>query len=177
MPAYHSAFNQVEAHVIGSFGVYPVKTAIRGPAPALTTDEIDIIDETLDFFRANVLFRNFEVKGPADVLLIYLTLFTQQCIKRVERDKITSKAKAFMALKTLAQENFKLPGDAGFAVPGIMKAPASREESDNMRAYLKQLREELIGRLVEKLFIGEDQRNKWWMCFSKRKFMDRSLGP
>jgi actin related protein 2/3 complex subunit 3 len=35
----------------------------------------DIIDETLDLFRANSLFRNFEIKGPADRLLIILILY------------------------------------------------------------------------------------------------------
>lgn len=45
-------------------------------------DSRDIVDETLYTFRANILFRNFEVKGPADKLLIYLTLFVCQCLKR-----------------------------------------------------------------------------------------------
>lgn len=27
---------------------------------------MDIIDEAIDLFRANSLFRNFEIKGPAD---------------------------------------------------------------------------------------------------------------
>lgn len=38
----------------------------------------DIVDEAVDYFRANVLFRSFEVKGPADRVLVYLTLFIQQ---------------------------------------------------------------------------------------------------
>ena len=40
-----------------------------------TGDEVDIVDEALALFRANVLFRNFEVHGSADRVLIYLTLF------------------------------------------------------------------------------------------------------
>ena len=39
------------------------------------TEDEDIIDETIKFFRANVFFRNFEVKGGADRTLIYFTLF------------------------------------------------------------------------------------------------------
>ena len=38
-------------------------------------DEVDVVDEALALFRANVLFRNFEVHGSADRVLIYLTLF------------------------------------------------------------------------------------------------------
>jgi hypothetical protein len=37
--------------------------------------EEDIIDETIKFFRANVFFRNFEVKNGADRTLIYITLY------------------------------------------------------------------------------------------------------
>ena len=37
----------------------------------LCTDYEDIIDETLLYFRANVLFRNFDVRGAADRTLIY----------------------------------------------------------------------------------------------------------
>ena len=53
----------------------------------------DIIDEVLMYFRANVLFRNFEVKGGADKTLIYLTLHAVQCLVKCEKieDKNTGK--------------------------------------------------------------------------------------
>ena len=34
-----------------------------------------MIDETIKYFRANVFFRNFEVKGGGDRTMIYLTLY------------------------------------------------------------------------------------------------------
>lgn len=37
------------------------------------------------YFRANVLFRNFEVKGGADKTLIYLTLHAVQCLVKCEK--------------------------------------------------------------------------------------------
>jgi actin related protein 2/3 complex subunit 3 len=49
------------------------------------TDEEDIIDETLNFFRANVFFRNFDVKGRADRTLIYLTLYTHYLLGKAEK--------------------------------------------------------------------------------------------
>ena len=174
MPAYHSAYNEIECEQICGCGVYPIKTAVRGPSPGWTQGEgADIIDETIDFFRANVLFRNFQVQGPADRTLIYLTLFTQQCIKRVERK---DKGEAARVLHALAVENFKLPGDAGFPLTGTFPAPGSREEQDKLRALWKQLREELSGRLMDRLYDADGTQNKWWMSFSKRKFMDRQLG-
>lgn len=35
----------------------------------------DIVDETITFFRANIMFKSFDPKGPADRVLIYLTKF------------------------------------------------------------------------------------------------------
>ena len=47
----------------------PFKTDIKGPAPSLDKEllkehkDLDIIDETIKYFRINVLFKNFELKG------------------------------------------------------------------------------------------------------------------
>lgn len=48
-----------------------------------------------------------------------------------------------------------------------------------MRQYLQQLRHETGSRVCEKVFATEDGKpSKWWLCFAKRKFMDKSLsGP
>ncbi len=66
--AYHSAYNEdPDARICGSMSILPIRSRIRGPAPTLTDpNQMDIIDESIDLFRANSLFRNFEIKGPAD---------------------------------------------------------------------------------------------------------------
>ena len=64
--------------------------------------EEDIIDEVLTFFRANVLFRNFDIRGGADRTLIYLTLFTHLCLVKCE--KIEDKASG----NTLTDGNINL---------------------------------------------------------------------
>ena len=67
MPAYHSKKNEDGYAETCSCAVCPLKTDLKGPAPPFTpaagSEEggDDIIDETLNYFRANVLFRNFEV--------------------------------------------------------------------------------------------------------------------
>ena len=38
------------------------------------TGTMDVVEEALYYFRANVFFRNFEMKGAADRVLVYLTL-------------------------------------------------------------------------------------------------------
>lgn len=45
---------------------------------SLADQRDDIVDETLNSFRACVLFRSFEPEGSADKVLLYLLLFTLQ---------------------------------------------------------------------------------------------------
>ena len=46
-------------------------------------ESYDPLDETLALFRANTFFRNFEVKGPADRVLIYGILFVSDMLSRI----------------------------------------------------------------------------------------------
>ena len=49
-------------NIIGNMAMLPLRTKYRGPAPLLPADGIDIIDEALQYFKANVFFRTYEVK-------------------------------------------------------------------------------------------------------------------
>lgn len=81
----------------GNFPVLPLRTRTRGPAYTLPTlppgadldvqpdnESYDCVDEIISLFRANVLFRNFEINGPADRMLIYGTLFITECLGKVK---------------------------------------------------------------------------------------------
>lgn len=49
--------------------------------------------------------------------------------------------------------------------------------AEQLRQYLTQLRQETAARLIEKLYAdGTGKPSKWWTCFTKRRFMNRSLG-
>ena len=172
MPVYHSAMNEVECRVVSSCSILPLKTKVRGPAPVADDGATDIVDEALDFFRANVLFSSFEVKGGADRCLIYLTLYISQCLKRLEKAK--NKDDGGKILFALSNESFPMPGGAGWQLGGHIPAAESRSDSDTLRSYFKQMREETGRRLLEKVFdeAGGGAPNKWWMSFSKRKFMN-----
>jgi len=67
-------------------------------------DKDDIIDEVLMYFRANVLFRNFDVRGGADKTLIYLTLHAVQCLVKLEKieDKGTGTIQIMIPITCLA---------------------------------------------------------------------------
>lgn len=98
--AYNSIFN-AEApsslQLIGNFPLLPLRTKVRGPAYTLPLDpslapylspdpdseSYDVLDEVLSLFRANTFFRNFEIQGPADRLLIYGILWVSECLGKI----------------------------------------------------------------------------------------------
>ncbi|XP_034490675.1 actin-related protein 2/3 complex subunit 3 [Drosophila innubila] len=172
MPAYHSEIEEFQRKV-GNMAILPLRTKVRGPAPSINTDN-DIIDESLYYFKANVFFRTYEVKSEVDRVLIYITLYITECLKRLER--CTSKEQGQQDLFSMAIAKFDLPGDAGFPLNSVYAKP---ENPDLMREYLLQLRQETGNRLLEKVFDTTDGKpNKWWISFAKRKFMEKSLsGP
>jgi hypothetical protein len=93
-------------------------------------EQADIVDETLDLFRANSLFRNFEIKGPADRLLIILILFISDCLAKLGNAKtVPTQIEASKMLNTLSVDNFPVPGDANFPLNAHYAAAASRADS------------------------------------------------
>src|SRR6267154_5746936 len=93
-------------------------------------EQADIIDETLGLFRANSLFRNFEIKGPADRLLIILILFISDCLAKIGSARtVPAQIEASKMLNTLSVDNFAIPGDAGFPLNAHYAAPASRADA------------------------------------------------
>jgi actin related protein 2/3 complex subunit 3 len=165
-------------------------------------DQADIIDETLDLFRANSLFRNFEIKGPADRTLIVLILYISDCLAKLGNARtVPTQIEASKSLNTLSVDNFPIPGDANFPLNAHYATPSSRADGgelfceqvgglgsndvnelhglfvEYLRQYLTQVRQELAARLVAILYAdGSGKPSKWWMSFQKRRFMNRSLG-
>ncbi|KAJ8104283.1 actin-related protein 2/3 complex subunit 3 [Lipomyces tetrasporus] len=173
MPAYHSTFlSEPETRVVGNFAVLPLRTKFRGPAYP-TSEDYDIIDEVLDLFRANSFFRNFEIKGPADRALIYGILFISDCLSalsaRVDRNE------AARILNTLALDHFSIPGEPGFPLNSLYAAPRDRAEAELLRGYLSQFRQELALRLAARVYAEGDKPSKYWLAFTRRRFMNKSL--
>lgn len=175
MPAYHSTFlaDTDTTKTIGNFALLPFKTHFKGPAlPSMA--EYDIIDEVVDLFRANTFFRNFEIKGPADRTLIYGILFVSQCLTHLNTR--INRHEAVKALTNLSLEDFAIPGDIGFPLNSLYQPPRDRSEATFLRQYLAQFRQELASRLLDRLYSEDDTKpNKFWMAFSRKKFMNKSL--
>jgi actin related protein 2/3 complex, subunit 3 len=216
MPAYHSVFlDEPNQQLIGNFALLPLRTKTRGPAqqlpqlPAGTSDldldpsneSYDPLDETLSLFRANTFFRNFEIKGPADRVLIYGILFLSEALSKIKPGM--SKRDAEKNVGNVALEtNFAIPGDAGFPLNQMFEPPRDRNEAEVLRQYIMQMRQELSQRLLSRVYMdGTGQPSKvswiqpysssgilrafpytftnkimqWWLSFSKRKFMGKQL--
>ena len=87
------------------------------PDPPLPADEspdpnsenYDILDEVLALFRANTFFRNFEIQGPADRLLVYGIWFVSDCLTKI---------KPAANLRDATKDVTNLALDLNFAIPG-----------------------------------------------------------
>ncbi|NWX85972.1 ARPC3 protein, partial [Nothoprocta ornata] len=174
--AYHSTLMDSDTKLIGNMALLPIRSQFKGPAPRETKDT-DIIDEAIYYFKANVFFKNYEIKNEADRTLIYVTLYISECLKKLQ--KCNSKGQGEKEMYTLGITNFPIPGEPGFPLNAIYAKPATKQEEEVMRAYLQQLRQETGLRLCEKVFDPQsDKPSKWWICFVKRQFMNKSLsGP
>eukprot|EP01012_Entosiphon_sulcatum_P020974 TRINITY_DN257_c0_g1_i1.p1 TRINITY_DN257_c0_g1~~TRINITY_DN257_c0_g1_i1.p1 ORF type:complete len:178 (-),score=59.31 TRINITY_DN257_c0_g1_i1:416-949(-) len=173
---YHSEQSVEGCQVLCGCAVTPLRTKVKGPAPRLEDPEArDILDEVLHYFKANMLYRTFDVRGPADRTLIYMTLYVHHCLKKVVKQ---DKDKAAKTLYSLAQEHTLAPGDGGFILPGFIPSAADAKEAEAWRQFIKQLKEEVGQRLVEKLyeFPEEDKTaNKFWIAYTKKKFLGKSF--
>ncbi|MCJ1254830.1 subunit of the Arp2/3 complex [Lignoscripta atroalba] len=188
MPAYHSIFLQdQDVRIIGNIAILPLRTRTRGPAYTLPSlppstaaidvdpdsESYDALDEVLSLFRANTFFRNFEIKGPADRLLIYGILFISECLGKIRIGMGSREAEK--ALTNTALEQFAIPGDASFPLNQAFEAPRDRQDAEMLRQYLSQVRQELAARLLQRVYSGGNTPSKWWLSFTKRKFMGKSL--
>ena len=106
IPAYHSSFIDPDTKLIGNMALLPIRSQFKGPAPRETKDT-DIVDEAIYYFKANVFFKNYEIKNEADWTLIYTTLYISGCLKKLQ--KCNSKSQARKKMYTLGNTNFPIP--------------------------------------------------------------------
>ncbi|KAJ2720964.1 subunit of the Arp2/3 complex [Coemansia sp. Benny D115] len=181
MPAYHSAYNAVDSvRVINGIPLLPLLTKTRGPAPyADPSMTQDAVTEALELFRPNSFFKNFEIKGPGDRLLIYVILFISQCLGKLK--PTTTLGEATKTLYSLAVSQVVIPADAGFPLQNMYPAlpPGDRMEGDMLRQYLGQVRQEVASRLIAQVYTEDGVQiqypSKWWLCFQKRHFMGKAM--
>lgn len=151
----------------------PLRTRTRGPAqtlPPLTPPDTpltidashtsyDPLDEILSLFRANTFFRNFEINGPADRTLIYGILYVQSLIPLLKPNMVRREAEKTL-MNVALDNNFAVPGDAGFPLNQAFEAPRDRGQAELLRQYIAQMRQELAARLLDRLYADGDVPSK-----------------
>ncbi|KAK4360298.1 hypothetical protein RND71_019250 [Anisodus tanguticus] len=178
---YHSSFvNEEGISKACGCPLLPLKSHINEPASDTEQDTpSDIVDEAITLFRANIFFRNFDIKSSTDKLLIYLTLYINLSLKRLQGCRTLAEGKR--SIINLGLEIIAIPGEAGFPFPGLFASPKSQQEAGKLkqfRNYLKQLREETSERLLNVAYRPNGTPNKWWLAFAKRSFLSsRSIVP
>ena len=174
MPAYHSIFNK--ADISKKYCGIPVLEFKQNKNPTLDSSkikvnlsevEVDIIDEAIMYFRANVLFKNFSIDGDSDKLLVYITVFIQKCL---EAANVQDQVKAKQNMRKLVDGCEYLPKTDNFF--NVLVTLKDNELKD-LQNYLKTIRKETVERLIYLLF--DDPKTKmdakYWIPLGKKKFM------
>ena len=110
-----------------------------------------------------------------------------------------NKAGASALVFQLAHEVFKVPGDSGFALGGLLTPPVDKQEegidelltwsscsalwpiysssslAGAFRLYVRQCREQAGQRLVEKCFDTDAAPSKYWLAFAQKRFLNKLL--
>lgn len=111
--------------------ILPIRTQFRGPAPPLPSSvEQDIIDEAIYYFKANIFFRTYEVKSEIDRVLIYVTLYIPECLKKLQR--CANKNQGMQEMYTLAISKFDIPGESGFPLNSVYAKPQTPNEAGKL---------------------------------------------
>lgn len=58
----------------------------------------------------------------------------------------------------------------------MYEAPRDRQDAEQLKQYMAQVRQELAIRILAKVYEeGDAKPSKWWLSFTKRKFMGKAL--
>lgn len=154
----------------------PFRASASTTARAETDDDVDFIDDVLDGLRANVLRRRIPATTPRERLNAYLTAYAHDVLKRCAMETSCGvKSEAMKRSMDDARGRFACPGDADFGdFASLLRPPESDEERETFRVFVKKCRVELARRLVERCYdANTGERDKFWMAFAKRRFMNR----
>jgi len=150
---FHSEMEAPGGVTVGNMALMPlrqtVKNAGRGFAP--DTQDEDIVDETIRLFKPNILFKSFEMKDSVDRVLVYVTLYIVECLKKLS--KIEGKEKALLEMFSMALGAHSIPGESGFPLNAFFTKPQGKEEEDMKKYIVQQTRKwQILGLNISSSF-------------------------
>jgi hypothetical protein len=58
----------------------------------------------------------------------------------------------------------------------MYEAPKDKADAEQLRQYMAQVLQELATRLLARVYADDETKpSKWWLSFTKRKFMGKAL--
>ena len=181
---YHSSWNGFETETLLGCGLYQFKQTTKGSrlGPALPLDVTqldadgnmvdDILDEVIHYFKPNMYFKTFKIKGNGDRLILYLTCFVHKLLQKIVG---LNKKQCQVVLITLNQEFVTLPNEASFPFATFYPPTNDQQEVEKFLAYTQQLKSELGHRVVERVFQYPEEDgtgSKFWTVFAKAPFLE-----
>eukprot|EP00477_Mikrocytos_mackini_P000253 GAHX01000267.1.p1 GENE.GAHX01000267.1~~GAHX01000267.1.p1 ORF type:complete len:212 (-),score=34.56 GAHX01000267.1:30-644(-) len=158
-----------------------VKSGVTDHDPKVTDPaKMDIIDEAIKLFRANIFVQSFRVKNQADRLIAYLTCFINHLIKHIKNNMdsklMVSKKDVKSVIQKLYGRTEAIPGENNFPLNSIFLSDdnISNSQKEELRTYFKVLKIETANRIIERMFEREDEI-KHWLQFSFKDFMNINL--
>ena len=100
--------------------------------------ERHLLPSHMSCHQANILFTSFDMETDVDRVLVYLTFYIVECLRKLQKEPSLERGTA--AMHSLARENFALPGDAGFPKSlNVFCTKPSRSEAEEMKKYFTQV--------------------------------------
>lgn len=173
MPSYHSSFHggyQKACDLSLIAFENKGKPNLDGKLIKAKDKSIDIIDEAIAFFRANVLFKSFSIKTDGDKTLVYLEVFIAKILSSIE-NVYTDKKKSKELMYNLISECEWGPNVKNHFLNTILEI--KQNEVAELSSYLKSIREETVNRMFYLLFEapGCTLDIKYWMAYSRKSFL------
>ena len=164
-----SAFGDIQAQMIAGLPILKIRDTVKKS----TEPAFDIVDEAIYHMRTNIFMREFPAKTGADRLVIYLTFYGMKCLKFIAKNK--DRAKCQTEFDAWNLKPFPVPGDGSFIISSYVTQPDEKEKPQ-LTEYFKKLRIEMGNRLLAKVFeVDPKVPDKWWICFSNKKFLDKEM--
>ena len=175
LETYHSSFNSAGGDLALGIPLLPLNAA-RTTTDVTSTEGQDIVDEAIRLFRANVLFKNYKIEGPADRLIVFLTVFIQKCLQEMQR--FPQKERAEQVVQLIVNDGVDPMSNTFFMRRlGLLPDGKSPAETAKCRDMLKKCMDLCAKRLLSMLYASEagEMDRKFWLAFGKKTFLGQKF--
>lgn len=128
--------------MIGNLPILTFQTNLKSPIDKcldedlteptkLCPERMDVIEEALYYFRANVFLSKFEIRNEIDRLLIYLTLYILEGLKQISRTCVTKK-QAQLTMINFSKNSIWMHDESNFVLNFIYKRPDDPVQSGKL---------------------------------------------